>query len=749
MERRPNSVVGTSIWGWLLTVHEKRKRRERGEKGKEMAFWTGGERTDLKKWQIVDARLMQSLFIFYTNDLDIHVAERVLVSSIFKGGFTIEYGGSTSDPSYKNIIQAKLRTQKTSSTALSRDPVLMGWLERLGKDAIRLKMIFGMCPFRMVYDDEIGSDTIVIPDMISGNFIYRLNEFDVLEVGWMSTLRKGKSKADVLPDSDTGVYVWSDSKPVMVGRQPYNSVAARLRKPYLVRERVIDHFLVADQMASKPPIVTQSKENPRSIEHMSYDEILAESVLFGEDDQTVENMERQRIDQSAVSRQAQLGETHGGGGFGFPVYGPKPTGVDMFGLEYEHDAVSPWVNNHYPITSGRTTANISVPKPRGDVDKWNHEWSESVHKAFGVPMDQASSGKKTSAEALASDARFRTSVASGRDAIKSFVEEAWAQSMSASENQAIVEALTSIGKRKQEILGKRKEEDTRTPAERAAIRGDPFLDDSGGTTTPPGGGNPIPSDSSTSGVNPRSDMRGGASSKRRRINIDRKGEDIPVEKEEEEEDPNRLQEVENARRDEAARLQSSSVVLGQEEIERILKIASLRDIEVDPMAVQSEVQETTRSQVRNLDDRVSQLKDTLSQRTRLIWHWDAPLIDVADIIALRNEGLIDEDTARVLTYTHYTLPYDTPGGESKEEKMAAVKQKCDMEREGEKQKGDIAREREKQKGDLAKLKEQNKSRIKAAPPPSGGVPEEAAGGPKQSGRGKGGGGSSRATGGRK
>jgi hypothetical protein len=128
----------------------------------------------------------------------------------------------------------------------------------------------------------------------------------------------------------------------------------------------------------------------------------------------------------------------------------------------------------------------------------------------------------------------------------------------------------------------------------------------------------------------------------------------------------------------------------------------------------------------------------------LVWYWDAPLIDVVDIIALRNEGLVDEDTARVLTYTHYNLPYDTPGGESKEEKMAAVKQKCDMERESEKQKGDMAREREKQKGDLAKVREQNKGRLKAAPPPSGGAPVEE-GGPKQ----RGGGGSSKATGGRK
>jgi hypothetical protein len=681
-----------------------------------MSFWGESERTDLRKWQIIDARLMHNLFIFYMNDLDIHAAESVLMAAIFKGGFTIEYGGKTSDPSYRNIIESKL--QKKDDNTLSRDPVLMGWLEKLGKDAIRLKMIYGMCPFRMIYDDEIGTDTVVIPDMISGNFIFRLNPFDVMEIGWMSTLRKGKSKAEIQPDKDTGVYVWPDSKPVMIGHQPFNSVAARLRKPYLVRERVVDHFLVADQMASKPPIVTQSKENPRSIEHMSYDEVLAENVLFGEDDQTIENRERQRIDQSAVARQAQLGETHGAGGFGFPVYGPKPTGVNMFGLEYEHDMVSPWVNNHYPITSGRTTANITVPKPRGDVDKWNREWSELVHKAFGVPADQASSGKKTAAEALATDARFRTAVSSGREAIKSFVEEAWAQSMTIPENRVIVDALTNIGRRRKEILDQEKKK--RTPAERAAIRGDPYLDAPGDTTTPPGGGTPIPSDSSTSSANPRSNMRGDFSSKRRRLNIAREGATEEGEEGEQEKDPLRLQEIEDARRVEAAHLQSSSVILGQEEIERVLKIASLRNIEVDPMIVQAEIQQSANQQVRDLDDRESRLKDTLSQRNRLIWHWDAPLIDVSDIIALRNEGLINEDTARVLTYTHYTLPYDTPSGESKEEKIVKLKQKGDMEKE-----------REKQKADMAKMKEQTKARAKAPllpSPPVDGVPELLGGG---------------------
>jgi hypothetical protein len=215
-------------------------------------------------------------------------------------------------------------------------------------------------------------------------------------------------------------------------------------------------------------------------------------------------------------------------------------------------------------------------------------------------------------------------------------------------------------------------------------------------------------------------MRGDFSSKRRRLNIAREGATEEGEEGEQEKDPLRLQEIEDARRVEAAHLQSSSVILGQEEIERVLKIASLRNIEVDPMIVQAEIQQSANQQVRDLDDRESRLKDTLSQRNRLIWHWDAPLIDVSDIIALRNEGLINEDTARVLTYTHYTLPYDTPSGESKEEKIVKLKQKGDMEKE-----------REKQKADMAKMKEQTKARAKAPllpSPPADGVPELLGGG---------------------
>ncbi len=393
-------------------------------------------------------------------------------------------------------------------------------------------------------------------------------------------------------------------------------------------------------MASRPPIVTQSKENPRDIEHMSYDEILGESVLFGEDDQTVENLDRIRIDSSAVSRQSRLNEHsgHGGGGDGsLSVYGPRRTQVDMFGLEFEVDNVSPWLRNVYPITSGRTTANIAIPRPRADIDKWNKEWSELAHKAFGVPVEQAGAGKKTSAEAMSTDSRFRTSVSMGRDDVKTFVEEAWAQSMTESENMDMRLAISGIDKRRSSLMDKRKTdpEDVTTEgqvlslAEQAAIKGDPFIGGKARTGAPPGGGNPIPSASSTSGArmpNIRSAMMGGASSKSRRLNIDPVNVELEADEiEEQYKQQRRLRQdplIQSDREVEASRLQSTSAILSEKEIERILKIASLREIEVDPLNVQGEVNgrmfDGAQGELQRLDSRESKLRKALIQRNRLV-----------------------------------------------------------------------------------------------------------------------------------
>jgi len=673
-----------------------------------MAFWIG-ENGNLRKWQVMDKTLTQDLYIFYENDLDIKTAEDVLMSAVFKGGFTIEYGAGTSEPSYENTIKAKLKgpvktkfqgskskeqqperdgeridradgRNNTTGTSTPRDPVLLAWLKKLGMDGLRMKLIYGMCPFRMVYDQDIDSDTIVIPEISSGSFIFRLNKFDVVEVGWMSADKRGNTRAEIGPDKHTGVYVWPDTVPTMAGKQPFKSLAARLRKPYLVLERVLGNFLVADQMASKPPIVTQSKETPRGIDHMSYDEILGETVLFGEDDQTTDNMDRRRIDMSAVSRQSALNNTIHGGGFGFPVYGPRRTAIDSRGLEYETDNVSPWFNNQFPITSGRTTANITLPKPRPDIDKWYEKWTEKVHRGFKVPIDHASSGKKTSAEALSSNDRFQTAVSSSRDDIKQFVEEAWAQSMTIAENQVISRAIVDIEKRRSELIRGRKEgTDSAVEGnvlglvEQAAIKGDKRL--SGAENGPE-----------------TKELLEDAEERYRQRRLLRQ-------------DPT----IQSAKDLKASQLESESSVLSEKEIRRILEIASLRGIEVDPLTVQSEVsakilsEEGSDEELAALSKREAELRQTLGERNRLVWHWDNPLIETGDVIALKREGIINADTARVLIYTNYGLPYDTPAGEQHEERMMDKKVDADMEMQA-----------ERQKADLAKIREQNKARVAAA-----------------------------------
>lgn len=727
-----------------------------------MTSWATGL-SNLRKWTPMAPNLQKDLFTFYRNDIDIKIAEQVLLASIFRGGFTVEHGTGSTEPTYKNIIENKLKEPKNGNNnnnnnninnrspkekglrngglSTNQDPVLISWLQKLGKDGFRMKMIYGMCPFRMVYDADIDSDIILIPEMASGLFIFRLNEVDAIEVGWMSeSRRKSNQDAIIRPDKDTGVFVWPDSFPTMVGKQPFNSLAARLRKQWLIRERVTEHFLTADQMASKPPIVTQSKEAPRSIEHMGYDEILSESVLFGDDDQTVDNMDRRRIDMSAVSRQRQLNMvTTGSAGMVYPVYGPKRTGIDMDGLEYEMDTVSPWLHNQYPLTSGRTTASISVPKPRGDMLNWNKEWGELVHRAFGVPSQMMTAGKKTSAEALSSDARFQTAVQMGRDDIKSFVEEAWAQAMTESENIDLYNAISDLEKKRKSITettnGKRKREDEdekrirqlltnetvegeiRDPVSEAALKGDKLVgvsDDNGEKTDKKkrktlsrygddGGNGKTPAESIGKA---KAKVVGPSQSSQIQllhINPDIFTEEELETVEEQLQQRRRLRQhpdVQSEREREALRLQSASGILKESDIERILEIAKLRDIEVDPLLVKDEVMNTSVTrELGKLSEREQRLRKILAQRNRLVWHWDSPLIDIGDIIVLRNEGLINEDTARVLTYTNYELPYDTPAGKSKEERMHEMKHQSEMEK---------IKEQNKAKADIAKTSAQAK-----------------------------------------
>src|SRR6056297_532871 len=145
---------------------------------------------------------------------------------------------------------------------LSNDVDYIVWMRNIMKKALDYYYMFGMCPFRMI----VGSNKnpkLVIPSMEEGLFIARINpENSLKEIKWMSNNSLVNISKNIEPDEHVGVYCWAGYEPELdVGHymMPFTSTVARLVGPYKEYKKFVRNAHIADDLASRPVVLTVSK----------------------------------------------------------------------------------------------------------------------------------------------------------------------------------------------------------------------------------------------------------------------------------------------------------------------------------------------------------------------------------------------------------------------------------------------------------------------------------------------------------
>lgn len=336
--------------------------------------------------------------------------------------------------------------QGASCPQTPNDPEQLRWMKETMREAMDYYYMFGMCPFRVI----MGPDTfpkIIIPDFSTGNFIAKINEdTGTADVGWIDYKDKYINKGELEPDKKVGVYVWPQFKPLIDEPNPFRSVISKLRREYNEFRMMMHNNLKADQFNSNPLILTVSTDKPRSLEDMSFDEVLGDAIAFDANNQETVDMEKTRLNDYSMYESSRMSSLKS---MQDASMGKGTSNLKIFddGTETFEFSTNPWYGNEYPLPYGRTTASYPMPRIRTDLINWKEQWKNRISEAMRVPMDMIGKGvssNKSATEVETSNKMFRGAVAKARRDVTEFMEEAWAQGMGRIEERFIYEGFEAI-----------------------------------------------------------------------------------------------------------------------------------------------------------------------------------------------------------------------------------------------------------------------------------------------------------------
>lgn len=568
---------------------------------------------------------------------------------------------------------------------LVKDPEQKLWMKKLMKKALDYYYMFGMCPFKMI----IGSDKnpkLVIPSMEEGAFIARINpETSIKEVRWLSNQFGTMRTVKIKPDEKVGVYCWENFEPeldVDPLQTPYTSPIARLIGPYHIYKKFMVNAGIADELASRPPIVTISNEKSRNISELTFDEQLGDAIAFDPENYSLPDAEKDRINQSSLYQTQMLDNITSYRGATGMV-----RGIPFRDEENVYDyGPNPWIGRTYPLDNGRRTDRIELPRQRTDLHIIQERYESQVSKVLRVPIEIASNssrGQKTAAESETSNRLFRGAVSSAREAITEFIEEAWAQAMGKFEERIIVEGIESIyfevedNPKDRSIVEKYLQGDSLSGKSDENAKENPNVEEKSVSSkmlkkrqekryekgNPTETSNPAERERIVLETEKSAVARGIYDALIKRA--EQKG--VPVDSEliykgvsdiVTDNFVNPVQNV-NQKYAEKASRQSKKEIIKQQAKEGNVRLTLDDSKSNEETSVEKKKEENKKNLIRSLQQR---------KRLRIYWNMP-PLLDTADIIFLQDRGSIDREVANALIKIQYKIPLDTPSGMSKEERL--------------------------------------------------------------------------------
>jgi hypothetical protein len=715
---------------------DKKKEKKKEEKKKERRMDVIGARYG--KWAQLNRAAAEFIFfiLYKGGDASIGAARDIIGSSVFSGKFTYDWCPDIFETTYDRTIGSLIKsTGKRTKGKMGdcgvnvQDEDQSSWMRHTMQRAIDWYLCFGMCPFRLVID-ETSNPRVIIPEFESGNFIARIDKKGILEVAWISyqSMPTASSTADLKPDSQVGVHVWSDYTPSLGMEVPYNSIVNRLRADYIRLLNMHQNLEYADIMASMPPIVTRSDQKPRSVETLSMDEVLGDGIAFDPGNQTINDREMTRINDSSIHRtdalrEYQLEREYDAGSMGSR---PKVHKLTRHGALSVESSVSPWLLVEHPLDNGRNTASIQMPARRNDALNWQQWWDTRVSTIMGVPMgvlnSQGRGGNKTATEAETSNSRFRDFIAKVRESITEFLETAWARGMGRIEEDIINGKLEQVLAEKQHVFEEREAFYNKGKRKRTKAL--------------------MPPDGDTS-IDEKKNKKDTKRSRRKSMPTTEELEAKRIDRWERGEIPG----VESPEDLERSVFDARVNLAVEAEADKLMRRAQSLHVPVEPSTLYSDVEDIVRrnapefssnSEYLRIDrkryrmeqekrqaeilaekeadlvETETNLRSALSTRKRLKLFWTIPpAIEQGDIIALYDKGIIDLEATHAMIVSKIRMPIDTPMGMSQEERLLRVKAELDMKLLREKSRFEMGLLREKSRFEMEKVKETSAFQLKA------------------------------------
>jgi hypothetical protein len=234
--------------------------------------------TPLRGVQLMDMERAYQIDSYYNDEPLIGACDTIKNDYVFRGGLSIE----------------KMGRKETLTTQQQGD------LKAFLSNAEQWRKKFNMCPVRRVTHED-GSFELVIPQLSSGKFAYRLDplrldveiffflcaEFVPKDLREALGMRMVPGYYDLVYDPGIVVYVWPGGAPVLK-RKPNGTFTAEFKTDvgklfieYGVVKELKDNMLSSDYGSSHPTIFERRKPIVENIDDMDEQEMLEGTIAEG------------------------------------------------------------------------------------------------------------------------------------------------------------------------------------------------------------------------------------------------------------------------------------------------------------------------------------------------------------------------------------------------------------------------------------------------------------------------------------
>lgn len=333
---------------------------------------------------------------FFHRELWIDICKTTISNLVFKGSIKEKWGGKLM------LIPFEYGARRQ----------LIGLL----KDSLDFRDMFGMCPIKVIRDENNNAVSVVIPQLATGKFLQRMNPItcnpEIIFVTHDTSSGGPINYINVKRDPNIHVFIWANKVPDF-NSNSFKTKIFKLYGTYLRLEEKRENDADSEFNRAHPPIVTQHKKEQGSIVDMEEQEIYGE-----DDDDTIpisSKVTYKRNIQNAMDMERNLKELRKRDN----AVTPLKKRINQSTNRSENFKRSRLWEHTYEIKEGEEIAHHIIPDSNGNLIELQERYEEEVCLAMGVPksyiMRKGGSSKGLKNDAINEQHVLRTTVENNRE----------------------------------------------------------------------------------------------------------------------------------------------------------------------------------------------------------------------------------------------------------------------------------------------------------------------------------------------